>query len=183
MASSGPGEPLASAWSSSRMSISGGLKACQVNLEIEVDERLQLDGQDLAVPASLLGEPVVGQHVGAFLGVREVRQPQGLDLIQPKELCGLDPTMAGNDLAGIVDKDRVSEAEALDAVSNLPDLLFRMGAGVGLVGGESAERYGLDAAVGEVEFGTRPSENGRGVRRMLSPPGVGVFIRRSRQQI
>ena len=53
----------------------GGLEARQLDLEVEVDQGLQLDRQDLPVPAGLLGQSVVGKDVGPLLGLREVGQP------------------------------------------------------------------------------------------------------------
>ena len=50
----------------------GGLEAGQFDLEIEIDQRLQLDRKDLPIPARLLGQAVVGQNIGAFFGVAEV---------------------------------------------------------------------------------------------------------------
>ena len=46
----------------------GGLEAGQLDLEVQVDQGLQLDRQDLPVPAGFLGQPIVGKDIGALLG-------------------------------------------------------------------------------------------------------------------
>ena len=42
------------------------LEASDSDVEIKLDERLKFDRQDLLVPASLLGKPVVGNDIGAL---------------------------------------------------------------------------------------------------------------------
>ena len=52
----------------------GEAEAGQLDIELEVDQRLQLDREDLLVPAGVERQLVVGEHIGAALGVGEVRQ-------------------------------------------------------------------------------------------------------------
>ena len=47
-----------------------------VEIKIEPGQVLQLDLEDLRIPAGLLGELVVGEDVGALLCVREMLEPQ-----------------------------------------------------------------------------------------------------------
>ena len=47
---------------------------------------LQLDSQDLAIPAGLLGELVVGEDVGPLLRLREVRESQAGHGIESERL-------------------------------------------------------------------------------------------------
>ena len=92
--------------------MSGRREAGELDVELEIDQALQLDRQDLAVPAGLLGQPVVGKDVGPLLGLGEVRKPDGRNGGKPEQLGRLDPPVPGNDLAGVVDQHRVGEAEA-----------------------------------------------------------------------
>ncbi len=69
----------------------------EVELGRELEQRLELDGQDLFIPARLLGEPVVGDHVGALLGLAHVREADGRHLAHAEQLCGLDAAVAGDD--------------------------------------------------------------------------------------
>ena len=62
--------------SSSTRSISASEKPVSVDVEVEIDQRLQLDRQDLLVPAGIQRELVVGQDIGAALLGRQMRQPQ-----------------------------------------------------------------------------------------------------------
>jgi hypothetical protein len=43
-------------------------EAGQLDLDVEVDQALQFDGQDLAIPPCLLRELVVSKDVRAFVG-------------------------------------------------------------------------------------------------------------------
>ena len=70
-----------------------------LDIELQVDQRLQLDREDLLVPPGIERELVVGEHVGAPLGIGEMRQGQGRHPLHPKQLGRLDPAVPGNDLA------------------------------------------------------------------------------------
>lgn len=65
----------------------------------------------------------------------------GLD---PEELGSLNPPMTGNDLLLFVDKDWIAEAEALDALGDLADLLPGVGARVSRVRPQLADKDVLD---------------------------------------
>ena len=56
------------------------LKAGDLDIEIQVDlgEMLELDGEKLFIPAGELGQPVVGQDIGPLLGFGQVVEPNGL---------------------------------------------------------------------------------------------------------
>ena len=69
----------------------------EVELRRELEQRLELDGQDLFIPARLLSEPVVGDHVGALLGLAHVREADGRHLGHAEQLCCLDTAVAGDD--------------------------------------------------------------------------------------
>jgi hypothetical protein len=57
----------------------------------------EFQGEQFTVPASLLGELVVGHHIGALLGWGEMRQPQDRDTAHLEELGRGNPTMARQD--------------------------------------------------------------------------------------
>jgi hypothetical protein len=48
--------------------------------------------------------------------------------------------MTGDDHAGIIDQHRVGEPEGADAVGDLPDLAFGMGARVAWIGLQAGDR-------------------------------------------
>ena len=62
-------------------------EAGELDVELEIDQTLQLDREDLPVPAGVERELVVGKHVGAALGGAQVRQAQRRDLFQPRSLA------------------------------------------------------------------------------------------------
>jgi hypothetical protein len=45
----------------------------QFDIDVEFDQALQFNRQQLLIPAGLLGELVVGQDIGAFVGIAQVR--------------------------------------------------------------------------------------------------------------
>jgi hypothetical protein len=53
-----------------------------------------------------------------------VIQAQGWHLGDAEQLGGEQPAMAGDDVAVAVGQDRDNEAEKLDAIGNLPNLLL-----------------------------------------------------------
>ena len=93
----------------------GEREAGELDVELEIDEGLQLDREDIAVPAGVQRELVVGDHVGPALRRAQVGQPERRHALQAEQLGGLDPAVTGDDLVLIADQDRVGEAEALDA--------------------------------------------------------------------
>jgi len=99
-----------------------------VNLEAEIEpaERkvLELLGQQLVVPGRDLGQPVIGDHEGAGLGRSQVIEAQGGHLGDAEFAGGHEPAMPTNHVAMAVDEDRDIKTEDLDAIGDLPDLLF-----------------------------------------------------------
>lgn len=94
----------------------GGLEASdfQIEVEIHVGESLKFDSQNLAVPASELGQAVIGDDICAPLGRREVAQRDSRHIDHAELLGGSNAPMASNDAAIIVDQHRVGEAELAD---------------------------------------------------------------------
>jgi hypothetical protein len=51
----------------------GQAETRDLHVEVQVDEALQLDRQDVTIPAGIKGKLVIGKHVRAALGLAEVR--------------------------------------------------------------------------------------------------------------
>ena len=99
-----------------------------IEVEIELDQVLQLDGQDLRIPARFLGQSIVGKDVGTFFSFAEMFEPNDWHGLKTKKLGSLDATVAGDDDVVLVDQDRIVKAEGTDAGRNLCDLLRAVGA-------------------------------------------------------
>ena len=108
-----------------------------VEAEIVGEERLQLLGQQVLVPAGVQRQLVVGEHIGPLLGRRHGLDADAGHRRHAEELRRLDPAMAGEDGVLGVDQHRVGEAEGPDALGDLADLLLRVGAGVARPGLQS----------------------------------------------
>ena len=109
-------------------------KTGQFHLELQIHQRPQLDRQDLAIPAGLLGEPVIGQHIGPLLRSREMRDRQHRYIAGTEQLRRRHATMPADDLARSVDQHRFEKAKAADTVGDLADLPVGMGERVLRVG-------------------------------------------------
>lgn len=72
-------------------------------------------------------------------------QAHGRDFLQPEQLCGLDPAMAGNDLAVLSDENGVSEAELPDAIGDLSDLFLGVGSGIAEIRPKARDRHVFDS--------------------------------------
>jgi hypothetical protein len=111
-----------------------------LRIEVAVQQEMELELQQVLVPAGELGKPVVGNHIGPLLGLRHRRERDRRNRPPAEQPCCLDAAMAGNDPTLIIDKNRIHPAELLQALRNLPDLLLRMRAGVVFPGRERCQR-------------------------------------------
>ena len=111
-----------------------------VEIEIKAGEVLQLDLQDLGIPAGLLGELVVGKDVGAFLRVIEMLEPDARHGLVTEQLGSFDAAVAGDDAAVLVDQHGVVEPERLDARRDLSDLLRTVRPGIAVIRLQTAGR-------------------------------------------
>ena len=93
------------------------------------------------------GQFVVGQHIGPFLIRRHGLQANTGDSLHTKELCRLDTAMAGEDPVLIVDQDRIGEAEGLDTLGDLADLLSGMGPRIRCPGPECLRSKHFDGKI------------------------------------
>jgi len=102
------------------------LEAGHLEAEIEAEQRevLELLGQQAVVPRGDLGQPVVGDHERAGLGRAQVFEAQRRHLGPAEFAGGQEPAMPANHVAMAVNQDRDIKTENLDALGNLPDLLF-----------------------------------------------------------
>lgn len=119
----------------------GGGEAGDLHIEFEIDKGLQFRREQLAIPAGVQDELVVGEDVSPALRRIEVGEANRRDALQAYELGCLDPAMSGDDLVIIADQHRIGEAELLDAVGDLPELLLRVGAGVSRVRSQACDRH------------------------------------------
>jgi len=109
------------------------LKAGDLDVEIKVKqgEALELLGEQPVVPDGDLGQPVVGDHKGAGLRRGEMIETQGRHLGPAELSTGEEPAVTRDDVEIGIDQHRHIEAESLDAVGDLPDLLLAVAARVG----------------------------------------------------
>ena len=111
----------------------------EVELEIRGQERPQLRGEQVLVPAGIERQFVVSEDIGALLGPAQVLDLQTGHLGQAEECrCGHAP-VTGQDGPRLVDQHRRGEAELPDAGGDLPDLLRGMGAGIACPRGEGRQ--------------------------------------------
>ena len=101
-----------------------------IEVELDLAERPQLNRQQFLVPTGQLGQAVIGDDVRLNLCFGEVAQPDCRDLFEPEQLRRLQAPVARDDLPVLIDQDGVRPAECLDGRSNLPDLLFRVRTGI-----------------------------------------------------
>ena len=155
-----------------RMSISGGLETGDgdVDGEFELQEALELDGEQLPVPARVFGKLVVGDDVGADLGGREVREADRRHLLDAEPYRRFDAAVAGDDAAVTIDQHRVGKPKPLDAVRDLADLFF-FGVGPG-VGDPGLERGGVLVADLEAVHGAWLRCCGAGQTKSAAPDVV-----------
>ena len=102
----------------------------EIEVELDLAERLQLYRHQLLIPTGQLGQAVVGDDVGPDLCFAEVAQPDCRNLFEPEQLRRLQTSVARDDLPVFINQDGVRPAECLDGRGDLPDLLFRVRTGI-----------------------------------------------------
>ena len=127
----------------------GGFEADHVDREVELDELAELEGEELPVPLSLLGQLVVGEDVGAFLVLAHVVELDAGDFAQSKKRGGPDPAVPGQDRALAVDQHGVGKAERVDAVGDLADLLLGVRASIACPGSQRGDGALLDGELAD----------------------------------
>ena len=122
----------------------GGLEAGQLNLEVEIDQRLELDGENFPIPPRLLSQAIVREDVRTLRRLGEVGELHGRHHLKTEQFCGGDPSVSGDDPALSVDQDRITEAELLNAPGNLPDLFAGVSSCITRIGSKRFDRKHLD---------------------------------------
>ena len=107
------------------------------------------------VPGGELAKPVVGDHEGAALGLVQMVERDGRNLLEPQAPGGEHPAMAREDAAFLVDEDRDVEPEGRDAVGDAGDLAGDMNARVSRIGRQSLDRQPADRDPRGRSFGFR----------------------------
>jgi hypothetical protein len=87
---------------------------------------LEFERQKCPIPSGVFGELVVCNHVRPDLSGRQMVDPHGRDIAHAKELCRLDPAVAGDDSIGAFNQDRIDKPKFCDACGDLSDLPARM---------------------------------------------------------
>ena len=139
----------------------GGIEPGDLRIEVQVQgsQTLQLDLEDLPVPASQLGQPIIGDHIGPALGIGHMVQPNRGDGRATEALGSLDAAVAGNNDVVGVDQDRIVEAEVADRGRDLADLLVGVDARVAGIGFQ-----GFHILIANLQLE---------VRQLLRPRGLG----------
>ena len=81
-----------------------------IEVELDLAERLQLYRQQFLVPTGQLGQAVVGDDVRLNLCFGEVAQPDCRDLFEPEQLRRCQASVARDDLPVLIDQDGVRPA-------------------------------------------------------------------------
>ena len=121
------------------------LETGDLDAKVETKQRkiLELLREQPVIPDGDFGEPVIGDPEGAGLFRAEVIEAQRRHLSHIELAAGGEATVAADYVVVAIDQDRDIEAEGLDAVGDLSDLLFAVAPRVRRI------RFQLsDAAVG-----------------------------------
>ncbi|CAM3827112.1 hypothetical protein CADE109221_11800 [Castellaniella denitrificans] len=102
----------------------------QAQVVVHVRQIPQLGGEHRLVPARVQRQLVIGDHVGAFLGVCQVAQAQARHFGHAQPGGGQDAAVARNDAALGVNQDRVRETELPDRRHDLGHLRIAVRAAV-----------------------------------------------------
>jgi hypothetical protein len=111
----------------------------------KIDQLAELDRQDFSIPAGLLGDFVVGDHIGALLRLAEMAESNDRRMRHSFQPRRLKATMAGKNHIRLVDEQRIEKAELPDARRYLPDLLVGMCSRITPVGAKLSNRDPFDA--------------------------------------
>ena len=85
----------------------------------EVDQFAEFDRKQLTIPARLFGDSVVGNRIGALLGLSEMTEAEDRNMSKSFEARGLEPPMAGENHVRVVDDRRIEKAELTNALRDL----------------------------------------------------------------
>ena len=93
------------------------VEADRLDVEVEFDarQRLQLLGQEPIIPQSNLRQPVIRDHEGPLLGLREMLEPNGRNFAPSQALARQQTAMPNDHIQIAVNQERDVEPKALDA--------------------------------------------------------------------
>ena len=91
-----------------------GLESGQLNIKTKIDQALQLDGEDVAVPAGLCRQCVVGNQIGALICFTQMGQAYRWDCRNTEKFGGFHAAMTGDDVQIVVGQYWVVEAKLAD---------------------------------------------------------------------
>jgi len=83
----------------------GGLKARQEHIEAQINKALQLDCEDLVIPACLLNEAIVSKDISLLLGLTEMRTKRTVGPSSYSAALLLRPDHGGDNLVIVVRRE------------------------------------------------------------------------------
>lgn len=157
----------------------------EIALELQLGEIDDLEPQQVSVPVRQLSNAVVGDAIGADLGVGQVLEQHSRHGRESEAPSRLKAAVPGDNRVVAVDQHRVHEAELADRAGNEVDLLVAMPPGIAGVRFERSERQVPDHVHGQVFAGRQkrfvPAGGvlGRthGYLRVCPPPEPGGGVR------
>jgi hypothetical protein len=140
-------------------------EAGQPQVEAVAVEGMQFGGQQFLVPASVQGQLVVCQDIGAALSFGQVVEDQHRHGVEAKLFRRRQPPVAGDDVALAIGENGIGEAELDDAGGDLRHLAVRMCPRIAVIGAQPVDRPTLDR-VGKLHgSGNRDEGGNRGGTR------------------
>ena len=109
-------------------------------------ELRHLGGEKRLVPPGVQGDAIVRQPVSGLLGLGQAGAGDGGNGLQAQGFGGLQPAVAGDDLAALIHQDRRHEAELEDTGRDLRHLLGGMRARIAGIRHQCGDRARLDGA-------------------------------------
>jgi hypothetical protein len=114
------------------------------DVDAQLSEISNFEGQEIHLPPRPFGELVVGDDQRPLVSLGEMRElDHGHGCEAELARCG-EPAMSGDDAVSPIDEDRVGEAEAPDRACYERDLLIGVGASIPGIGDQGRDRPGLD---------------------------------------
>src|SRR5260370_27063054 len=93
-------------------------------IELQVQQTLQLNCQDVTIPAGIFRQLVVRKHVSPPISFRHCRENDDRHRTEAEQLRRPQSAVTRNNLSIFGDKKGIGETEALDRTRDLLDLLL-----------------------------------------------------------
>ena len=123
------------------------IEAREVEIELRLAQLLELDAQQVLVPAGVLRDPVVGDAESPRLRLAQMLEAEHRHRLQLQLSGGQQPAVSGDQYTGLVHQAGHVEAEGGDRARDLRHLVVGMRACIGGVGQQPVERPVLDCEV------------------------------------